>query len=287
LDWLRLEALADPDGNGIWEAQLNRQHGMVYWVNKTQQKTRWDAPEGMPVPLPDHWEKKCETRTGRVYYVDHNTKRTSWDFPCDGKRTEAPIVECVVCLDAMHKTQCTTLWARNIRCCRHLFHHKCALQLIASGKNKCPICRASFTNIKAIPDVDANPEGWFRSVDFAGENHIGKDAVTEVLCALFPVDRKSLELEMPKLWKEWDVRGTSGISLADFKHADTGLLSFIRRRILHKETPSVKSAPAVEETAKLFEAPDIKGDVESLEQLLARAFPLFTPPLTAQTVGVV
>ena len=118
--------------------------------------------------------------------------------------------ECSICFEYLHEQPqgqlCCGLAQR--AACGHFFHHACALNLLNSNtrtSRKCPICRASYDRVKPVPQLTADPDGWFAAVDTGGEGYLSRRQVLNVLVAQYPVDLVKLEESFDELWERWDV----------------------------------------------------------------------------------
>lgn len=242
----------------------------VYWINHELRQTSWVAPapsddagasessnsstEATRLSLPEGWERKIDAKSGRAYYLKHIDKTTSWDFPMHQSSPSKQQVECVVCFEPMHMEPIAGFVSgqQRKRSCRHFLHYRCAMQLKANfGSRHCPVCRCTWDGLMRMPDMDRNPEAWFKFADFDGKGVLSKAEVLDVLTAQFPIDYARLVEQFPALWLKWDVSNTGALTVQDLKHDKLGLLNFIRKEFLFKET-TVKAAPDITEDKRVW-----------------------------------
>jgi hypothetical protein len=147
--------------------------------------------------------------------------------------------ECSICFEYLHEQPQGQLCCGPAQraACGHFFHHACALNLLNSNtrtSRKCPICRASYDRVKPVPQLTADPDGWFAAVDTGGEGYLSRRQVLNVLVAQYPVDLVKLEESFDELWERWDVTESGYLTKAEFVHPERGLLNFVRANLLHE-----------------------------------------------------
>ena len=160
--------------------------------------------------------------------------------------------ECCICFEYLHEQPQGQLCCGPAQraACSHFFHHACALNLLNSNtriSRQCPVCRASYDRVKLVPQLTADPDGWFAAVDTGGEGYLSRREVLNVLVAQYPVDMEKLEKSFDALWKRWDVTGSGYLTKAEFVHPERGLLNFVRANLLHEPVvapPSPEPSPS-------------------------------------------
>ena len=160
--------------------------------------------------------------------------------------------ECCICFEYLHEQPQGQLCCGPAQraACSHFFHHACALNLLNSNtrtSRQCPVCRASYDRVKPVPQLTADPDGWFAAVDTGGEGYLSRREVLNVLVAQYPVDMEKLEKSFDTLWKRWDVTGSGYLTKAEFVHPERGLLNFVRANLLHEPVvapPSPEPSPS-------------------------------------------
>ena len=160
--------------------------------------------------------------------------------------------ECCICFEYLHEQPQGQLCCGPAQraACSHFFHHACALNLLNSNtrtSRQCPVCRASYDRVKPVPQLTADPDGWFAAVDTGGEGYLSRREVLNVLVAQYPVDMEKLEKSFDALWKRWDVTGSGYLTKAEFVHPERGLLNFVRANLLHEPVvapPSPEPSPS-------------------------------------------
>ena len=131
-----------------------------------------------------------------------------------------------------------------------------------------------------MPQLTADPDGWFAAVDTGGEGYLSRREVLNVLVAQYPVDMEKLEKSFDALWKRWDVTGSGYLTKAEFVHPERGLLNFVRANLLHEPVvapPSPEPSPSdatrseslEEEGARWFAAyDDTRSGMLTRDQML-------------------
>ena len=143
--------------------------------------------------------------------------------------------ECCICFDDLcNEEPIACFWYAGARTCSHFFHDACAEDVLTSSQKKCPLCRRDVDAKQLVPDVSADPDGWFRCVDVEGDGRLSRLQVVNVLVSQFPVDQVRLEAALPELWKRWDVGESGAINQREFVDESRGLLAFVRERLLHE-----------------------------------------------------
>eukprot|EP00913_Durusdinium_trenchii_P018159 g17060.t1 len=132
-----------------------------------------------------------------------------------GSFLRGPGAECCICCAELPSDAVCMLMQRSgrnkKRACRHYLHHGCAKLLLQStpAPYLCPLCRAEFVRVEALPDVRLNSTAWFHALDDDDSGSLEKHEVIDALCATLPVDPE--KLEAVKLWSEWDSEGASDL----------------------------------------------------------------------------
>jgi Ca2+-binding EF-hand superfamily protein len=142
--------------------------------------------------------------------------------------------ECCICFDELHEEPCAAFMLGGRRTCPHLFHEACASDVLRTAQKLCPVCRHDVDATVRVPDVTADPDGWFGCIDVEGDGLLSRVQVVHVLVSQFPIDQEKLEEALPSLWARWDVSGSGFITRAEFLDTERGLLSFVRRELLHQ-----------------------------------------------------
>eukprot|EP00613_Pedinella_sp_CCMP2098_P075679 CAMPEP_0171935788 /NCGR_PEP_ID=MMETSP0993-20121228/33246_1 /TAXON_ID=483369 /ORGANISM="non described non described, Strain CCMP2098" /LENGTH=426 /DNA_ID=CAMNT_0012576801 /DNA_START=30 /DNA_END=1307 /DNA_ORIENTATION=+ len=139
--------------------------------------------------------------------------------------------ECAICFEPLCSKPCAVFVDnKHKRVCHHFFHKACADDL-SSNFRDCPLCRAKFTTTLEVPDIDADPEGWYRVCDKDGDGDLNTREVFEILKAQFPIDHVRLEKDLPKLWQRWDPSMDGQIQKHEFL-GPGGLLAFVRQNFI-------------------------------------------------------
>ena len=211
--------------------------------------------------------------------------------------------ECCICFEYLHEQPQGQLCCGPAQraACSHFFHHACALNLLNSNtrnSRQCPVCRASYDRVKPVPQLTADPDGWFAAVDTGGEGYLSRREVLNVLVAQYPVDMEKLEKSFDALWKRWDVTGSGYLTKAEFVHPERGLLNFVRANLLHEPVvapPSPEPSPSdatrseslEEEGARWFAAyDDTRSGMLTRDQML-RALVKSVPGATLEIAETV
>ena len=94
--------------------------------------------------------------------------------------------ECAICFETLSQTACATLVHKHKNACAHFYHLTCANELLSSswgarGFKHCPICRAEFDAVRAVPDITDDADGWWFCVDVDGNGELSRQEVVNVL----------------------------------------------------------------------------------------------------------
>jgi len=156
--------------------------------------------------------------------------------------------ECPICFEPMHCEQSGVL-AQNsgARVCPHFFHHRCGLALLQRGSGNCPLCRATFTSVIAVPKLEDDPPAWFKAVDLNSDGCLTKNEIKYVLLAQMPIDEVILDEELNSYFRRMDKNKDSKISFQELMNPQCGLIPYVRSK-------AVSHAAAV---------PDIKSNKEA------------------------
>eukprot|EP01047_Picozoa_sp_COSAG01_P015911 COSAG01_NODE_802_length_13465_cov_24.092242_13_plen_341_part_00 len=205
-----------------WEVTMTPE-GRPYYVDHSTQTTHWDPPVVVPSAPPPYAPGAADAGSagaGASVAAAAGAAAVAFSpgfIPEDAPGDVAAAVEhaeCCICCDPLCESGCSVLTHRGRRVCGHFFHSEpCAASLLRGhhGGMTCPICRKTYDGVLAIPDIEADPQGWFRVVDMDGDGKLSQDEVREVLKALLPVDWRRLEEALPALWTEWDRDGSGTI----------------------------------------------------------------------------
>ena len=102
-------------------------------------------------------------------------------------------MECSVCFEDLCSEPCAVFFQAGRRVCGHTMHLRCANEL---PSHECPICRHGFAEVRRLPPISSDPEGWFHAVDVEGDGRLSRSQVTEVLLTQFPLDVNRFEARM-------------------------------------------------------------------------------------------
>lgn len=195
------------------------------------------------------------------------------------------VAECAICLEQVchHPPLGYLLAAGRLGwACRHLFHLRCIKQL---PQRRCPVCRATFSEVRELPDIRQNPGAWFDAMDVDRTGDLSREEVLGALSVVLPIDREKLETLLcpshvstcnntecssipveeepdirapPDLWNQWDKTNCGRISRAEFEDPEGGLLVWIlaRLKLVHRSArprPRLADAIGEEALAKWFE----------------------------------
>ena len=170
--------------------------------------------------------------------------------------------ECCICFDLLCEAGELSAFTMNgKRTCAHFFHRDCCQDIIDNRDQAlCPLCRRQVDDKVAVPDVSADPDGWFACIDHEGDGQLSHPQVLQILVSQFPVDPSKLDEAMPKLWERWDVSGSGKITKDDFLDPKNGLLAFVRAELLHEPIPpSAPNSPVTPNVANQTSLPSSRG----------------------------
>ncbi|EER01250.1 hypothetical protein Pmar_PMAR020156 [Perkinsus marinus ATCC 50983] len=140
--------------------------------------------------------------------------------------------ECAVCYDTLpgkaEAPVCVLTGPDSRRVCPHYFHVECVKYMMSSDQNSCPLCRTPYVYYLPIPDVDKDPQAWFRAVDLNGDGKLDKQEVMFVLKSTLPINYQRLEKDFDKLFRRWDTSGDGYIQYKELM-GPTGLVNFVRK----------------------------------------------------------
>jgi len=137
--------------------------------------------------------------------------------------------ECAVCCDGLAELPVSVLANGKSQVCRHFFHTECVRSIRNCGHSKCPICRVSFDNDLALPNIQQNPRAWFQFVDVENHGELSLQRILEVLRASILVDHKKLESKLPTEFRLWDTNNDGRLSYDEMMAPKTGLVAWARK----------------------------------------------------------
>jgi len=135
--------------------------------------------------------------------------------------------ECPICFEALPSAPTAVLSKRGHRSCRHFFHVQCIAAMESSGIKCCPCCRAEFDGNLRIPNVEAEPQDWFKLVDFNGDGALTVQEVMEVLKATLYIDVDRMEQDLPSRFAQWDRNNDGKIEFNEMMGSN-GLFYYVR-----------------------------------------------------------
>lgn len=103
------------------------------------------------------------------------------------------VCECAICLEQVCNSppQAYLLATGRIgRACSHFFHMNCLQEL---AQKRCPICRATFSEARELPDIRSDPGAWFDAMDSDRTGSLSREEVLGALSLVLPIDRDKLE----------------------------------------------------------------------------------------------
>lgn len=209
--------------------------GRPYYIDHSTRTTHWDPPVVVPTAPPAYAPTAVGQAGEAVAAQAFNPGYVPQDAPSD-VAVAVEHAECCICCDPLCESPCSVLTHRGRRVCGHFFHSEpCAASLLRghNGGMTCPICRKQYDGMMAIPDIEADPRGWFRAVDMDGDGKLSQNEVKEVLKALLPIDWRRLEEALPALWTEWDRDGSGTIEQDEL----FGLVQYVRQQLPRRAEP--------------------------------------------------
>jgi Ca2+-binding EF-hand superfamily protein len=219
-----------------WEELFDQGSGRPYYVNHNACTTSWERPPPPPpvyVAPPPYVPGGLDTQwvDGAVAAAPATALAAQPYLPADAAGDVAAAVEhaeCCICCEPLHEKPTAVLALRGRRVCPHFFHAEpCCEALVRGhqGGKTCPICRAAYDGMLAVPSIDADPAAWFRVVDLDGDGALSQAEVREVLKAQLPIDCNLWDEQLPSLWREWDRDGDGTVDQTEL----LGLVEYARR----------------------------------------------------------
>jgi Ca2+-binding EF-hand superfamily protein len=117
----------------------------------------------------------------------------------------------------------------------------------------CPTCNVPFTELKPVPSVVDDANGWFKAVDTDGNGTLDKEEAFAALASSLPAapgtlnkdSEEALKNKVDEKWKQWDSDGDGKITCDENMTAVTGLRDFVLDK-LKEAAPRPGSVYAVE-----------------------------------------
>jgi hypothetical protein len=223
-----------------WEVKSTPE-GRPYYVDHNTATTHWEPPAAAPPPPPPAYAPTGGAGGGGGAAAsprEYNPGFVPADAPGD-VREAVEHAECCICCDPLCEQPTAVLTRGGQRICGHFFHASCCEALAGGhhGGSTCPICRAEYDGVLAVPSIEADPAGWFRAVDVDGDGRLSQEEVREVLKAQLPVDWRQLEEQLPALWDQWDRDGDGTIDQQEM----IDLARYMRDRLPRGEEAPVPS----------------------------------------------
>lgn len=152
------------------------------------------------------------------------------EFQASTKATEE--FECPVCFFELYRFNVGVGIKHSKRVCGHYFHSECAKSILKNSRRSrsgavCPICGVSYTDVKSMPDMGAEPRDWFALVDIDFSGELSAFEVIEALGATLPASRKKLQTQVNAHWHEWDPDGDGTITMQEFIKPESGMRDWL------------------------------------------------------------
>lgn len=151
------------------------------------------------------------------------------------------------------------------RVSNHYFNFDAASTWLSSGNGTCPLTRQPIASVVAVPNLQADPNGWFRAVDVDGNGKLSRAEAIEAIKAQFPVDVAALDAALVDqrhwLWEQWDIN-RDGFLTRDELLAPQGLVHSVRE-LFAPAGASGGAAPPIADKARWFDfwdSPATGGD---------------------------
>jgi len=124
---------------------------------------------------------------------------------------------------------------------------------------ECPLCRAAWDEVFRLPSLSADPDGWFRCVDFEGDGRLSKAQVLDVLTTQFPLDVDKFEETMEQLWPRWDPDGSGFVTRTEFATPGSGLLAYAMENLVKAREEAIPVPDIALERLAWFDHFDEEG----------------------------
>ena len=140
--------------------------------------------------------------------------------------------ECPICFEKLHKAPVGVFLNRGgRRVSQHFFNLEAANEWLRSGSGLCPLTRQPIASVLGVPDIRADPDGWFSAVDVDGDGRLSRREVVECLKAQLAVDNAALDAAVEDrghwMWQQWDKDGNGYIERNELLEPQ-GLAAYVR-----------------------------------------------------------
>lgn len=157
--------------------------------------------------------------------------------------------ECAISFEPLHSGPVGCfLDTQYKRVSNHYFSLEHARSWLASGNGMCPLTRKAIHSVLEVPNVERDPEGWFKAVDVDGSGSLSRSEAIEALKAQFAVDVAALDTAVTDenhwMWQQWDL-DRSGFIEKEEMLAPTGLVSSVRQMFAAQPTNRGDGIPDV------------------------------------------
>ncbi|KAL1515203.1 hypothetical protein AB1Y20_004264 [Prymnesium parvum] len=174
------------------------------------------------------------------------------EAPREGTRTAFTAVrssvaavhaECPISFNPLHKGPVGVFVNREgRRVSPHFYSLEGARKWLESGTGTCPLTRQPIHSVVQVPNVNDDPEGWFRVVDFTGDGRLSRKEAIDALKAQLPTDNVLLDAALADpnhwMWQQWDVDGSGFIEKEEIL-APNGLANYVRSQCSQREEEDV------------------------------------------------
>jgi Ca2+-binding EF-hand superfamily protein len=140
--------------------------------------------------------------------------------------------ECPICCEPLASKQVVCLADSRRRRfeCIHLYHKECQEAYQNSTQRKiCACCKRNYDVLLPMPNPITHPREWFKFADQDRNGELSIREITEALKAILPVDWRTIDQNSQALWRIWDKDGSGSISIDEFCHETTGVLSYLKQ----------------------------------------------------------
>jgi len=152
--------------------------------------------------------------------------------------------ECSVCFEPLCNEECSMLFYRKQRCCRHLIHTRCAEQLQDFHlQSFCPECRSPFDALIPLPRLENDDaQTWFNAVDANGDGRLSQTEVLDMLKVQYRLDWRRLASAIEESWNLWDKTESGDLSYDELV-AEGGLLQYVTGAEVEELFQAPRSSP--------------------------------------------